>query len=129
MTGIGSITATHAYSAEGIFDISVEVADDDTGTSSSRSALALVGPFTNTTPVVDDQSFTVAENSAIGTVIVVWAVHAGQVLATLVSTASVCVQVDPLTILQNAEDLGGIADTREEQLFETEKAVGSGANS
>ncbi|MCA9127761.1 MAG: cadherin-like domain-containing protein [Planctomycetales bacterium] len=67
--------------------------------------------------------------TAIGTVIVVWAVHAGQVLATLVSTASVCVQVDPLTILQNAEDLGGIADTREEQLFETEKAVGSGANS
>ncbi|MEM6473324.1 MAG: cadherin repeat domain-containing protein, partial [Planctomycetota bacterium] len=66
-TGIGTVVATHRYSLDGIYHITITVSDDDGGISASESARALVGTFTNNAPVISDQTFSIAENSAVGT--------------------------------------------------------------
>ncbi|MCA9169329.1 MAG: hypothetical protein KDB23_16760 [Planctomycetales bacterium] len=68
VNGVGSVTATHVYSIEGVFDVRVQISDDDAGTSvESFTARAVVGTFSNSPPVLGDQTFSVTENSAIGT--------------------------------------------------------------
>ncbi|HBE72174.1 MAG TPA: hypothetical protein DDW52_28910 [Planctomycetaceae bacterium] len=68
-TGFGTVTATRAYSARDIYDIEIYVEDDDGGLSLTESTFAVVGDYTNTVPVVDDQTFSVDENSTTGTVV------------------------------------------------------------
>ncbi|MEM6473579.1 MAG: cadherin domain-containing protein, partial [Planctomycetota bacterium] len=69
LTGTWTVQGTHAYSSDGIYNISITVADDDGGISASESARALVGTFTNNAPVIADQTFSVAENSPVGTIV------------------------------------------------------------
>ena len=68
-TQTGTITASHIYNTEAIYDVTVQLTDDDTGMSEVLSALALVGTYTNSAPVVDDQTLTVAEDATDGTVV------------------------------------------------------------
>ncbi|MCG8651522.1 MAG: PKD domain-containing protein, partial [Pirellulales bacterium] len=69
VTGKGTLTATHTYTADGIYDITVDLQDDDLGVATAASALAVIGDFTNSTPTIADQTFSVLENSASGTVV------------------------------------------------------------
>jgi hypothetical protein len=68
-TGRGTVTATHQYSSEAIYDVSISIADDDLGVSDSRETIALVGTFSNTVPVIDDQTFSVAEDATSGAIV------------------------------------------------------------
>ena len=55
--------------------------------------------------------------TAVGTGIVIWFVHAGQVAAALLSTASTWVQLDPLTVLQGTDDTEA-SELCEEKMFD-----------
>lgn len=55
--------------------------------------------------------------TAVGTGIVIWLVHAGQFAAALLSTASTWVHIDPLTVLEGAQDID-LPETCEEKLFD-----------
>lgn len=62
--------------------------------------------------------------TALGTGLVIWLTHVGQFAAALISTASAWVQLDPLTVIQGSETLGGIRgepEASEEIMFEEAK--------
>ena len=62
--------------------------------------------------------------TALGTGAVIWLVHAGQLAAALLSTASAWVQLDPLTVIQGAAEHGrllGKEEACEEIMFEAAK--------
>jgi hypothetical protein len=59
--------------------------------------------------------------TAVGTGLVIWLVHAGQIAAAVLSTASAWVQLDPLTVLQEV-GVCDEADTSEEKMFDNDKA-------
>ncbi len=66
-TQTGSINTNRAYSSEAIFEITLNIVDDDTGASDTGVTQALVGSYSNAAPTVDDQTFSVPEGSGIGT--------------------------------------------------------------
>jgi hypothetical protein len=75
-----------------------------------------MGPafFDNLNPIV---------TTAVGTGVVIWLIHASQVAAAVLSTASAWVQLDPLTVLQGAS-LGDEANSAEEMLFDSPQGQG-----
>ena len=68
-TGVGTITATRQYAVEDIYDIQMFLVDDDSGTSETQTTRAVVGDFTNSSPTIAAQTFSVAENSLTGTIV------------------------------------------------------------
>ncbi|MEM8678995.1 MAG: hypothetical protein AAGF97_06570, partial [Planctomycetota bacterium] len=69
MTLEGTVTATHQYAVEGIYEPSLVITDDDLGDSLESLSLALVGTFSNEAPMMNDQTFSIDENSAVGTTV------------------------------------------------------------
>ncbi|MEO1528254.1 MAG: dockerin type I domain-containing protein [Planctomycetota bacterium] len=68
--GFATVIAAHNYAVQGIFDVTAVVSDDDLGSSiETFSDRAVIGTYSNTAPIVEDQTFNVAENSATGTVV------------------------------------------------------------
>ncbi|MEM8680643.1 MAG: PKD domain-containing protein, partial [Planctomycetota bacterium] len=68
ITLLGTVQASHTYPLDGRYEVRVTLIDDDLGVSNTGTAFAVVAtPGVNTTPVVDDQTFSIEENSAAGT--------------------------------------------------------------
>ncbi|MEZ6135352.1 MAG: cadherin domain-containing protein [Pirellulaceae bacterium] len=65
--------------------------------------------------------------TAVGTGVVIWLIHVGQVVAALLSTASSWVQLDPLTVLQQSAATLDVADNSEEKLFDARHEGKSGS--
>ena len=67
VTLLGTVQASHTYAADGRYEVNVTLTDDDLGVSNAGAAFAVVAtPGVNTAPTVDDQVFSVQENTVAG---------------------------------------------------------------